>query len=102
VHGPADPERQGGVVAFSLGDRDPRQVALVLDGENVAVRAGHHCGQPLLRALGLGPGRPRSFYVYTTEEEIDRLIGALHLARRRLASQPALSRPAVATCGVAA
>jgi hypothetical protein len=51
IHGPLDPDARGGVVAFTLGDIHPHDVAAILDGENVAVRAGHHCTQPLMAAL---------------------------------------------------
>jgi len=102
LHGPADPAVQGGVVAFALGDRDPRDVAAFLDAEHVAVRAGYHCGQPLLRALGAGPVVRASFYVYTAEADVDRLVAALRRARRALAARPAVADDAPPSCGAAA
>jgi len=80
IHGPTDPAHRGGVVSFTLGDIHPHDVAAILDGENVAVRAGHHCTQPLMRALDLLATTRASFYLYTTEPDVDRLIAALHHA----------------------
>jgi cysteine desulfurase/selenocysteine lyase len=82
IHGPLDPEVRGGVVAFSLGDIHPHDVAAILDGENVAVRAGHHCTQPLMAALGVVATTRASFYVYNTPEDVDRLVEGLHKARQ--------------------
>jgi cysteine desulfurase/selenocysteine lyase len=79
---PAD--RRTGVVAFNLGDIHPHDVAQVLGFEGVCVRAGHHCTQPLLRRLDLAATNRASFYLYTTTEEIDRLVAGLHLVNERL------------------
>ena len=80
IHGPDDPAQRSGVVSFTLGDIHPHDVAAILDGENVAVRAGHHCCQPLMRALGLVATTRASFYVYNTEADVDRLVAGLHRA----------------------
>ena len=80
--GPSDPVHQSGVVSFTLGDIHPHDVAAILDAEGVAVRAGHHCTQPLLRHLGLVATTRASFYVYNTEADVDRLVSALHAANR--------------------
>jgi cysteine desulfurase/selenocysteine lyase len=80
VLGPADPARRSGVVSFTLAGMPARGVAAALDGENVAVRAGHHCCQPLLRALGLDAIVRASFYVYNDEADVDRLVAGLILA----------------------
>jgi cysteine desulfurase/selenocysteine lyase len=82
IYGPLDAEQRGGVVAFSLGDIHPHDVAAILDGENVAVRAGHHCTQPLMAALGVVATTRASFYVYNTPDDVDRLVEALHRARQ--------------------
>jgi cysteine desulfurase/selenocysteine lyase len=82
IHGPLEPDQRGGVVAFSLADIHPHDVAAILDGENVAVRAGHHCTQPLMAALGVVATTRASFYVYNTPDDIDRLVAALHRARQ--------------------
>ncbi|CAA9543326.1 MAG: Cysteine desulfurase _ SufS [uncultured Thermomicrobiales bacterium] len=80
VYGPADPNQRSGAVSFTVGDVHPHDVAAILDGENVAVRAGHHCCQPLMRELGLLATTRASFYVYNTEEDVDRLAAALRKA----------------------
>ena len=59
----------------------PHDVAQVLDTEGVCIRAGHHCTKPLHRRLGLGASARASFYVYTTQDEIDILSRALHKTR---------------------
>jgi cysteine desulfurase/selenocysteine lyase len=70
------------VISFTLGEIHPHDVAAILDSEHVAVRAGHHCCQPLMRALGLIATTRASFYVYTTEEDVDRLVAGLLEANR--------------------
>ena len=82
VYGPASAAERGGVVSFRLGDIHPHDVAAILDGENVAVRAGHHCCQPLMEALGAVATTRVSFYVYNAEDDVDRLVAALHKANR--------------------
>jgi cysteine desulfurase/selenocysteine lyase len=82
IYGPTDPAHRGGVVSFTLGDIHPHDVAAILDGENVAVRAGHHCNQPLVRSLGLVATTRASFYVYNTPDDVDRLVAALHKANK--------------------
>ena len=80
IYGPTDPAQRSGVVAFTLGDIHPHDVAAILDSENVAVRAGHHCNQPLVRELGVVATTRASFYVYNTPSDADRLVAALHKA----------------------
>ncbi len=82
VFGPIDPERRGGAVSFVDSDVHPHDLAQVLDQYGVAIRAGHHCAQPLHKLLGVGSTARASFYIYNTKEEIDRLIDALREARR--------------------
>ena len=77
---PAD--RRAGIVSFNLGDIHPHDVAQVLDLEGVAIRAGHHCCQPLMQKLGVAATNRASFYLYTLPEEIDRLVDGLHKARK--------------------
>ena len=77
---PAD--RRGGVIAFTLGTLHPHDVATVLDGEGVAVRAGHHCAMPLHEKLGVPASARASFHCYTVSEEIDALVRGLHRARQ--------------------
>ncbi|HMQ53067.1 MAG TPA: cysteine desulfurase, partial [Anaerolineae bacterium] len=77
VYGPRKPEDRGGALSFTLGDIHPHDIAAVLDGEGIAVRAGHHCAMPLHDKLGLAATTRASFYVYNTEEEVDRLVSGL-------------------------
>ncbi|WP_396278821.1 cysteine desulfurase SufS [Bacillus paralicheniformis] len=74
VYGPAE---RAGLVTFNLEDVHPHDVATVLDAEGVAVRAGHHCAQPLMKWLNVSATARASFYLYNTEEDIDKLIEAL-------------------------
>jgi cysteine desulfurase/selenocysteine lyase len=76
-------ERRAGLVSFNLDGVHPHDVAQVLDWEGVAVRAGHHCTQPLMTRLGVAATTRASFYLYTVPEEIDRLVEGLHEVRRR-------------------
>jgi cysteine desulfurase/selenocysteine lyase len=77
---PAD--RRAGIVSFNVDDVHPHDVAQVLDYEGVAIRAGHHCCQPLMRKLGVAATNRASFYLYTIPEELDRLIAGLHRVRK--------------------
>jgi cysteine desulfurase/selenocysteine lyase len=81
LYGPDDPERRGGVVSFNFGDLHPHDVGTILDRHGVAIRAGHHCTQPLMRCLGVSGTARASFYIYNTEEEVDVLVEALKAAR---------------------
>lgn len=74
--------RRAGIVSFNVDGVHPHDVAQVLDFEGVAIRAGHHCCQPLMRKLGVAATNRASFYVYTIPEEIDRLIGGLHKVKK--------------------
>ncbi|MCO4849397.1 cysteine desulfurase SufS [Bacillus vallismortis] len=71
------PEERAGLVTFNLDDVHPHDVATVLDAEGIAVRAGHHCAQPLMKWLDVTATARASFYLYNTEEEIDKLAEAL-------------------------
>ena len=75
-------ERRAGIVSFNVEGVHPHDVAQVLDFEGVAIRAGHHCCQPLMRKLGVAATNRASFYVYTIPEEIDRLVAGLHKVRK--------------------
>src|SRR5581483_11852263 len=77
IYGPPDPARRGSVVAFNLGALHAHDVATVLDYEGIAVRAGHHCCQVLMRALDVPATARASFYVYNTEDDVDALVRAL-------------------------
>ncbi|MCM3205461.1 MULTISPECIES: cysteine desulfurase [Paenibacillus] len=75
IYGPA--QRHVGVVTFNLGDVHPHDVATVLDASGVAIRAGHHCCQPLMRWLQVSSTARASFYLYNNEQDVDRFISAL-------------------------
>lgn len=76
LYGPEGDDR-GGIVPFNVDGVHPHDVASFLDAEGIAVRAGHHCAQPLMRALGVDATVRASFWLYTTEDEVDALIGAV-------------------------
>ncbi|WP_442595990.1 cysteine desulfurase [Neobacillus sp. D3-1R] len=77
IFGPKDPSKRAGLVTFNLDDVHPHDVATVLDAEGIAVRAGHHCAQPLMRWLKQSATARASFYLYNTEEDIDKLVEGL-------------------------
>ena len=82
LFGTADADWRAGVISFEVAGIHPHDVAAILDGEGVAVRAGHHCCQPLMRELGVVATTRASFYVYNTEEDVDRLVEGLGKAQR--------------------
>jgi len=78
------PERRAGIVSFNVEGIHPHDVAQVLDSEGVAIRAGHHCCQPLMTRLGVAATNRASYYLYSVPDEIDRLIEGLHKVRKIL------------------
>ncbi|MGZ6327596.1 MAG: aminotransferase class V-fold PLP-dependent enzyme [Candidatus Limnocylindrales bacterium] len=82
IYGPQDPDERGGVVTFNLPEIHPHDVATLLDREAIAIRAGHHCTQPLHERLGEAATARASFNVYSDREDIDRLGAALARAQR--------------------
>ena len=83
TYGPP-PERRAGIVSLNVDGVHPHDVAQVLDWEGVAVRAGHHCTQPLMTKLGVAATVRASFYLYSIPEEVDRLVDGLHKAKQSL------------------
>ena len=79
---PAD--RRAGIVSFNVEGVHPHDVAQILDWEGIAIRAGHHCAQPLMAKLGVAATNRASFYLYTVRDEIDRLVAGLHKVRKVL------------------
>ncbi|MDA3973847.1 cysteine desulfurase [Enterococcus thailandicus] len=77
IYGPQEPEKRTGVIAFNLENLHPHDVATALDMEGVAVRAGHHCAQPLLNYLQVPATARASFYFYNTKQDADRLVEAI-------------------------
>jgi cysteine desulfurase/selenocysteine lyase len=86
--GPKTPVDRGGAVSFVLEGVHPHDVAQVLDHEGIAVRAGHHCAQPLHRRFGVPASTRASFYLYTTHADIDALLDGLHKVRRIFSRTP--------------
>ena len=78
VYGPKDLSKRSSVISFNVKGVHPHDVASVLDSENVCIRSGNHCAQPLLRYMGLDSTCRASFYIYNTKEDVDRLIIALN------------------------
>lgn len=82
IFGPVDPNRRAGVLSFTLAGVHAHDLATILDSEGVAIRAGHHCTQPLMRRLGVAATARASFYIYNDPGDVDALVRALHVARR--------------------
>jgi len=81
IFGPPDPDRRGGVVSFEVEGIHPHDLAELCGREGVCIRAGHHCAQPLMRAIGVPATARASFHVYNSREDVDRLADALIAAR---------------------
>jgi cysteine desulfurase/selenocysteine lyase len=80
IYGPK-PSLRSGVVSFTMGDVHPHDLATILDGDGICIRAGHHCAQPLMRRLDVPATARASFYVYNDESDIDALIEGVHKAK---------------------
>lgn len=81
IYGPKDPSKRAGIVTFNLDDVHPHDVATVLDMQGIAVRAGHHCAQPLMKWLNVSATARASFYLYNTKDDVDRLVEGLQKAK---------------------
>jgi cysteine desulfurase/selenocysteine lyase len=79
--GPDQVELRSGVISFTLGDAHPHDISTILDSEGIAVRAGHHCAQLVMRRLGLPATTRASFYFYNTTDDVDRMVTALHVVK---------------------
>jgi cysteine desulfurase/selenocysteine lyase len=79
--GPDDPDRRGGVATFTLDDIHPHDLASTLDQDGIAIRAGHHCAMPLHQKLGITASSRASFYIYSTHDEVDKLVDGLYKAK---------------------
>jgi len=88
IYGPPASERSG-VVSFTLADVHPHDLATILDGDGVCIRAGHHCAQPLMRRLDVPATARASFYVYNDERDIDALVAGIMKAREIFGYVPA-------------
>lgn len=80
VYGPPATDRSG-VVSFTVGEIHPHDLATILDENNVCIRAGHHCAQPLMRRLHVPATARASFYVYNTEDDVDALVAGVQRAK---------------------
>jgi cysteine desulfurase/selenocysteine lyase len=89
VLGPTDPAEKGGVVAMAIEGVHPHDVAEIFNYKGVAVRAGHHCAQPLHQHYGLVATTRASFYLYNTFEEVDKLIDAIYAVKTTFAGKSA-------------
>ncbi|HOP08052.1 MAG TPA: cysteine desulfurase [candidate division Zixibacteria bacterium] len=82
IQGPQEARGRGGAISFTDPDLHPHDISTFLDSKGIAIRAGHHCAQPLLRILGKVATARASLYIYNTESDIDRLVEALIEMRR--------------------
>ena len=81
-------DKKTGIIAFNVKDVHPHDVSTILDLEGVAIRAGHHCAQPLTKYLKQNATCRASFYLYNTTDDVDRLIDALKKVRKVLRLEP--------------
>ncbi len=77
IYGPESPDERSAVISFTLGDAHPHDISTILDAEGIAVRAGHHCAQLVMKHLGVAATARASFYLYNTTDDVDRLIEGL-------------------------
>lgn len=89
IYGPANPDQRVGVLSFNFGEVHPHDLSQILDRYGVAIRAGHHCAQPLMRRLDCVATARASFYIYNTKQEVDALVSALQEAGRYFAVEQA-------------
>src|SRR2546429_1811142 len=82
LYGPRDPELHGGAVSFTLPNIHPHDLATLVDREGIAVRAGHHCTQPLMDRLGVPATTRASFYIYNRADEVDQLVNGIQKAQK--------------------
>jgi cysteine desulfurase/selenocysteine lyase len=81
VYGPKDLKIRSGVISFALGDAHPHDIATILDSEGVAIRAGHHCAQLVMKHLGVAATTRASFSLYNSTDDVDRLIDGLQVVQ---------------------
>jgi cysteine desulfurase/selenocysteine lyase len=82
LYGPRDPELHGGAISFTIPNIHPHDLATLVDREGIAVRAGHHCTQPLMDRLGVPATTRASFYVYNQPDEVDQLVTGIQKAQK--------------------
>ncbi|MCS7135150.1 MAG: cysteine desulfurase [Candidatus Aenigmarchaeota archaeon] len=81
IIGPKKAEDRSGLIAFTMGDIHPHDIATILNEEGIAIRSGHHCAMPLHRKLGIQASARASFYLYTIKEDVDALVEGLKKVR---------------------
>ena len=81
IFGPESPDERVAVLAFTLGDAHPHDISTILDSEGIAVRAGHHCAQLVMKRYEVSATARASFYLYNTKDEVDRLVQGLEVVR---------------------
>ena len=81
IYGPTDPNKRTAVIAFNIDGVHPHDVATAMDMQGIAVRAGHHCAQPLLKYLDVSATARASFYFYNTKAEADSLVEAIYATK---------------------
>lgn len=84
VQGSPDPKEHCGIVSFTIDGVHPHDVSSILDADGIAVRAGHHCAQPLMQQIGVMSTTRTSMYFYNTEEDIEKLLTSVQTIRRRM------------------
>ncbi len=99
LYGPPAAERSG-VVSFTLADVHPHDLATILDGDGICIRAGHHCAQPLMRRLDVAATARASFYVYNDEADIDALVVGV-LKAKEIFGSPVTAEPRASAAPVA-
>jgi cysteine desulfurase/selenocysteine lyase len=81
IYGPTSLDERSAVLSFTLGDAHPHDISTILDAEGIAVRAGHHCAQLVMRHFGIAATARASFYLYNTRDDVDRLVEGLGKVR---------------------
>ena len=84
IQGSTDAKEHCGIVSFTIDGVHPHDVSSILDADGIAVRAGHHCAQPLMQQLGVMSTTRASMYFYNTEEDIEKLLASVQTIRRRM------------------
>lgn len=82
IQGPKTIDNKGGIISFTMGDIHPHDIASILDSYGIAIRAGHHCAQPLMRYLNIPATSRISFYLYNTKDDIDQFIEGIKNVRK--------------------
>ncbi len=84
IQGLPDPKEHCGIISFTIDGVHPHDVSSILDADGIAVRAGHHCAQPLMQQIGVMSTTRASMYFYNTEEDIEKLLTSVQTIRRRM------------------